>query len=65
MLADEPPGALDTQTGDDVMALFDDLNGRGLTLVIVTHDQEVAQRAKRRVSFRDGRIVGDELGAAR
>ena len=63
LLADEPTGALDTATGQEVLALFDELNGQGLTLCVVTHDTEVAARAKRRVSFRDGHIVSDERGA--
>ena len=62
LLADEPTGALDTQTGKDVLALFRELNGEGLTLVTVTHDAEVAAQADRRVSFRDGLIVADERG---
>ncbi len=60
LLADEPTGALDTSTGQEVLALFDELNAQGLTLCIVTHDTEVAERAKRRVAFRDGHIVSDE-----
>jgi len=60
LLADEPTGALDTNTGQEVLALFDELNAQGLTLCIVTHDNEVAARAKRRVAFRDGHIVSDE-----
>ena len=60
LLADEPTGALDTNTGQEVLALFDELNAQGLTLCIVTHDTEVAERAKRRVAFRDGHIVSDE-----
>ena len=63
LLADEPTGALDTATGQEVLALFDELNRQGLTLCIVTHDTEVASRAKRRVSFRDGHIVSDERDA--
>jgi putative ABC transport system ATP-binding protein len=63
LLADEPTGALDQSTGQDVLALFEQLNNEGLTLVIVTHDAQVAARAKRRVSFLDGRIVSDESGA--
>lgn len=63
LLADEPTGALDTATGQEVLALFDELNAQGLTLCIVTHDNEVAARAKRRVTFRDGHIVSDERGA--
>lgn len=60
LLADEPTGALDTATGQEVLALFDELNSQGLTLCIVTHDQEVAARARRRVAFRDGLIVSDD-----
>jgi len=63
LLADEPTGALDTATGQEVLALFDELNGQGLTLCIVTHDQEVAARARRRVAFRDGHIVSDDRHA--
>jgi putative ABC transport system ATP-binding protein len=59
LLADEPTGALDTHTGQEVLSLFRQLNGEGLTLVIVTHDVEVASQARRRVAFRDGRIVED------
>jgi putative ABC transport system ATP-binding protein len=59
LLADEPTGALDSQTGQDVLTLFKSLNAEGLTLVIVTHDLEVAAETRRRVSFRDGLIVSD------
>jgi putative ABC transport system ATP-binding protein len=60
LLADEPTGALDQATGQEVLALFDELNAQGLTLCVVTHDAGVAARAKRRVAFRDGVIVSDE-----
>jgi putative ABC transport system ATP-binding protein len=60
LLADEPTGALDTQTGKDIMALFEELNGEGVTIVIVTHDHEVAAGAKRTIEMRDGRIVSDK-----
>lgn len=60
LLADEPTGALDTATGQEVLALFDELNSQGLTLCIVTHDNEVAARARRRIAFRDGLIVSDD-----
>jgi putative ABC transport system ATP-binding protein len=63
LLADEPTGALDTATGQEVLALFDELNAQGLTLCIVTHDQEVAARARRRIAFRDGHIVQDDAHA--
>ncbi|MDZ4373310.1 MAG: ABC transporter ATP-binding protein [Phenylobacterium sp.] len=64
LLADEPTGALDTHTGEEVLKLFDELNADGLTLAIVTHDPEVAAQAGRRVAFRDGHIVSDERGVA-
>jgi len=63
LLADEPTGALDTQTGQEVLALFKQLNSEGLTLILVTHDQDVAHAARRRISFRDGLIVDDEREA--
>ena len=63
LLADEPTGALDTATGQEVLALFDELNSQGLTLCIVTHDTEVAARARRRIAFRDGHIVSDDRHA--
>ena len=64
LLADEPTGALDSATGQEVLALFETLNEEGLTLMMVTHDREVAARARRRITFRDGMVVADE-GAAR
>lgn len=64
LLADEPTGALDSQTGKDVLALFHQLNAEGLTIVIVTHDHDVAAQAGRRVTFRDGLIVSDDKGGA-
>jgi putative ABC transport system ATP-binding protein len=63
LLADEPTGALDSQTGKDVLQLFRDLNAEGLTLVLVTHDQKVADQARRRVTFQDGKIISDQSGA--
>ena len=59
LLADEPTGALDQHTGQEVLKLFEELNADGLTLILVTHDHEVAARAKRQVSFLDGHIVKD------
>lgn len=64
LLADEPTGALDTHTGQEVLALFRQLNSEGLTLILVTHDLDVAHAARRRVSFRDGLIVEDERDPA-
>jgi len=60
LLADEPTGALDSHTGEEVLKLFHELNDDGLTLAIVTHDPDVAHEAHRRVAFRDGHIVSDE-----
>ncbi len=60
LLADEPTGALDSQTGKEVMALFHDLNAQGITLIVVTHDLGIASQAQRIVTLRDGEIVGDE-----
>jgi len=60
VLADEPTGNLDTRTTIDVMALFQELNEQGITIVLVTHEPEVAVYAKRIVEVRDGRVVRDE-----
>ena len=60
ILADEPTGNLDTRTTIEVMALFQELNEQGITIVLVTHEPEVAIYAKRIVEVRDGRIVRDE-----
>jgi putative ABC transport system ATP-binding protein len=58
--ADEPTGALDSETATAVMDLLADLNAEGLTLIVVTHDEDVGRRADRLVTMRDGRIVTDE-----
>jgi len=60
LLADEPTGALDTRTGIEIMALFQSLNRDGITVVVVTHEPEVAAFARRLLRFRDGRLVSDE-----
>jgi putative ABC transport system ATP-binding protein len=59
LLADEPTGALDSRTAAEILALFQALNREGVTVVIVTHDPEVARHAKRVVKFRDGRVIAD------
>jgi putative ABC transport system ATP-binding protein len=60
LLADEPTGALDSRTGKEVMALFQELNDAGITVIVVTHDMTVAHQAQRVITLRDGEIVGDE-----
>lgn len=59
LLADEPTGNLDSHTGDEIMALFDALNAEGITIVLVTHENDIAAHAKRQVRFYDGALVSD------
>jgi putative ABC transport system ATP-binding protein len=59
LLADEPTGALDSKTGKEVLALFDELHAQGITLIVVTHDMSVASRAGRIITIRDGQIIED------
>ena len=61
LLADEPTGNLDSHTGRDIMALFEKLHGQGHTIVLVTHEREVAQHAQRAIRLRDGFIESDEV----
>ena len=63
LLADEPTGMLDSATAAEVMALFQDLNRQGITIVLVTHEPDVARYARRAVFFRDGRVVDDRAVA--
>ncbi|NNE10405.1 MAG: ABC transporter ATP-binding protein [Gemmatimonadetes bacterium] len=65
LLADEPTGNLDTRTSVEVMALFEELNDRGLTVVMVTHENDIAAYARRVIELRDGLIVRDERVADR
>ena len=59
LLADEPTGALDSRTTEEIIALFEELNESGITVIIVTHEPDIARRARRRLTFRDGKIVED------
>ncbi|MCW5724211.1 MAG: ABC transporter ATP-binding protein [Maricaulaceae bacterium] len=59
LLADEPTGALDTRTSAEIMAIFDRLNADGITIILVTHEPDVAEHARRKLTFRDGVIVED------
>ncbi|BAC88433.1 ABC transporter ATP-binding protein [Gloeobacter violaceus] len=59
LLADEPTGALDTRTGEEVLALFEELNAEGITVLVITHDQEVGDRARRMVRLRDGQLESE------
>lgn len=63
LLADEPTGNLDSRSGADILKILTDLNAQGVTMIIVTHDQNVAARCKRVINLKDGQIVGDEARA--
>lgn len=60
LLADEPTGNLDTRTGEEILALFDSLYAKGHTLIVVTHEEEVARHARRMIRIRDGLVASDE-----
>jgi putative ABC transport system ATP-binding protein len=61
LLADEPTGNLDSKSGNDIMAMFEQLHQQGQTIIIITHDPLIAQRADRRITLSDGKIVSDEV----
>lgn len=64
ILADEPTGNLDSHTSEEIMRLFGELNADGITIVLVTHEPDIAEHAGRQVRFLDGRIVSDHLTGA-
>ncbi|MEE2566759.1 ABC transporter ATP-binding protein [Hyphobacterium marinum] len=59
LLADEPTGALDSKTSEEILEIFDGLNREGMTIILVTHEAEIAAHARRQIVFRDGQIVKD------
>ncbi|WP_339063056.1 ABC transporter ATP-binding protein [Tepidibacillus marianensis] len=61
LLADEPTGALDTTTSAEIMGIFQELNDKGKTIIVVTHEQEIAEYAKRVIRFRDGHVISNEF----
>ena len=63
LLADEPTGNLDSQTGEEIVRLFGELNGRGHTIILVTHEAKLAARCPRAIKLMDGRVLGDGPGA--
>jgi putative ABC transport system ATP-binding protein len=62
ILADEPTGNLDSSTTEEIMTLFSNLNKQGITIIMVTHEQDVATYAGRRITFKDGQIIADARG---
>ena len=62
ILADEPTGNLDSSTSNEIMTLFSSLNSQGITIIMVTHEHDVAAYAGRQITFKDGRIIGDTKG---
>ena len=61
ILADEPTGALDSKTGLDILSMFEDMNNKGNTIILITHDRNIALHAKRIVEIKDGKIISDKI----
>jgi putative ABC transport system ATP-binding protein len=64
ILADEPTGALDSETSQQIMDLLSEIHGTGITVLVVTHDPEVASRTQRTIRLKDGKVVGADAGAS-
>jgi putative ABC transport system ATP-binding protein len=65
VLADEPTGNLDSKTGEEILNLFDELSSKGNTIIVVTHEEDIAQHARRIIRLRDGLIAADEVNLRR
>jgi putative ABC transport system ATP-binding protein len=63
IMADEPTGNLDSQTSEEIMGIFQTLNSRGITIIMVTHENDIAAFTSRQIIFRDGLIISDALNA--
>ena len=63
LLADEPTGNLDTKTGEEIMHVFEELNRQGRTIIIVTHDPEIAEQCPRQICIRDGQLLDNHNAA--
>jgi len=61
VMADEPTGALDTKSGDEIMEIFQNLNEKGRTIILITHERYIAEHAKRIIRLKDGMVIGDEI----
>jgi putative ABC transport system ATP-binding protein len=64
ILADEPTGNLDSRTGEEILCLFEELSRKGNTIIVVTHEEDVAQHARRVIRIRDGLVAGDDINTA-
>ncbi len=65
ILADEPTGNLDTKSSEEIMGIFEGLNNEGATIIMVTHEQDIAMHTKRSIVFRDGQIISDNINQNR